>query len=157
VVRDACHSEPCNGEESGVCLSEMIESIVIQSSDSSARFTISPVTGDSDYFVARIEDSGLRATKRIDVFLAESLVGLFEEMAVNWKGWQGTLGAETIDHDLSLDCKSDSTGHAFATVKLCEQNEHDWVASTTIRIDSGQYANIAQQLKALLSQRHWIS
>ncbi len=125
----------------------MIDPIVIQSSNSPARLTISAIEGDADYFVATIEDTGLNATKYIDAFLAEALAGLFEEMAANWKGWQGILGAETVDHDLSLACRSDSTGHAFATVKLRDQKEHGWVASITVRIDSGQYPNIAQQLK----------
>jgi hypothetical protein len=130
----------------------MINPVVIQSSNSSARLTISAIEGDADYFVAKIEDTGLSAANHIDAFLAESLVGLFERMALDWKGWQGILGAETIDHDLSLNCKSDSTGHAFATVKLCVQKEQGWVASINIRIDSGQYASITQQLRDFFTQ-----
>ncbi len=105
--------------------------------------------GEVGHFTVKIEDDRLTAEARIHAFMADAfLVQPFYEMAVQWKGWQGTIEARTIDNDFRLVCTADKTGHAFVEVFLRPVPiKSDWSVTTTLGLESGQYQEIADQLR----------
>ncbi len=100
--------------------------------------------------IVTLESYGMRAQKTVDFFYAESLSILFEDLAEHWRGWKGEKTAQTIEHDLSFCCTSDATGHGFIKVILFDY-VYGWKAETVLQVDSGQYAEIAEQLKVFMS------
>src|SRR5687768_14100216 len=55
--------------------------------------------GEPEYFTVELAGRSMRATARVDADRAEGLVGLFEAMARDWKGWKGTLDWTSLEGD----------------------------------------------------------
>ncbi len=133
-----------------------VDNLIIQSSDSAAKLVFSDPEYNTDprldYFVATIENTGLRASSRVYAYMSEALVKLFDNMAVNWKGWVGEKRAETIEGDLIFSCTSDHLGHAFVNISLSSL-KHNWTVRAVIRLDAGQLEEIARGLRRFLGTR----
>lgn len=74
------------------------------------------------------------------------LVRFFEDLAENWKGFNGEKEWSSLEGEFSLTCTSDSLGH-FVLNATISNNEDTRYARKTIFIESGQLEKIALEAK----------
>jgi len=131
----------------------MTDKIIIQSSDSEAKLILSSPGFDIDlsldHFVVTVSNTGLNASSRVDAYMSEGIVELFEDIAKNWRGWKGEKSAGTSD--FGLNCTSDMLGHTFMSVTLTSQ-VNNWDVEMTLRLDAGQLDDVAKKFKDFLTQ-----
>ena len=130
----------------------MTDRVQIKSSEGSACLTLSVPeanrSGAPDYFTAIVVDANFRAMSRVYAYQASNIADLFEDLALNWRGWEGTKSGGSLEGDLCLDCESDRIGHTFMRVALLSgPYDRQWRAEITIRLDAGQLDGLAKQAR----------
>lgn len=75
-----------------------------------------------------------------------NLVRFFEDLAENWKGFDGEKGWSSLEGEFSLSCMSDSLGH-FALEVTIRNIEDTWCARKTIYVESGQLEKIVLEAR----------
>ena len=131
----------------------MTDRVEIKSSEGAACLTLSEPEADRGgdppgYFTATVVDANFRASSRVYAYGAGNIADLFEDLARNWRGWEGEKSGGSIEGDLCIDCESDRLGHTFARVTLTSgPYDRCWRAEVTIRLDAGQLDGLAKQAR----------
>ena len=110
--------------------------------------------GEIRSVVMRLHMPGLDASLRVSAHYAtgfDELVGFLNEMASDWRGWQGERTYESLEHDLRLTAMHD--GHIQLVVQLRETSAADgWSATGPVHLDPGEeMTRAAQDVAALLA------
>lgn len=79
-----------------------------------------------------------------------NLVSFFEDLAKNWKGFDGEKEWSSLEGEFNLSCTSDSLGH-FALEVTIRDNMDTRYARKTIYIESGQLEKIALEAKGFFN------
>lgn len=135
----------------------MIDEVTIKSSRSAGELKLSDPKPPSsrypvEYLHVSLKDKDIAASSA-KVFLYEphSLAALFEDLAANWRGWDGVKEWDSVEGDFILSCTSDTHGHVAMKVTLKSGlYEDDWCVQAIIYIDSGQLEDIAAKVKEFL-------
>jgi hypothetical protein len=93
------------------------------------------------------------ASSSAKIFLdsPHDLVDFFEDLAANWKGWEGVKSWTSIEEDFALSCMSDKPGHVAMRVTLKSGLfEDDWCVKATIYMDAGRLGAIASSVRQFL-------
>mgnify|MGYP000872171671 CR=1 FL=1 len=139
------------------------EQVVIQCSQSGNRIILSARQENtwehgeesSVSALVTIEAGGLRAFTEVDFFYSnDTFVSFFEELARNWKGWDGERSVSSLECDFKLCATSDRLGHGTLRVSL-HSGGYDgvscgWRAEAELRLDAWQYAVIAKEMRLFL-------
>ncbi|MET4539524.1 hypothetical protein ABIE37_001296 [Arthrobacter bambusae] len=122
------------------------------------RFRVEPIERNSDgtfdYVVVTANLEGLRVSKRVYDFDRWSpLLSYFEELANNWRGWNGDKTFDSLEGDFRLSAKHD--GHVRVSFELEETYPpNPWAAKGQIVLDPGEELTAAvEALRALSSAR----
>jgi Family of unknown function (DUF6228) len=101
-----------------------------------------------EYFRATIRSKYLTSFTDVYAFdpFDSNLVRFFEDLARNWKGFDGEKEWSSLEGELSLICTSDNLGH-FALEATLRNNEDTRYARKTFFIESGQLEKIAQEAR----------
>ncbi|MBA2733704.1 MAG: hypothetical protein H0U54_12520 [Acidobacteria bacterium] len=67
----------------------------------------------------------------------------FEDLAANWKGWNGEKKWTSLEGELSLVCTTDSVGHISIEVTLFD----GWNVRNVFYVDAGQLDQIVLDIK----------
>lgn len=79
---------------------------------------------------------------------------LFEELAVIWKGWEGTKTWFAMEGELELEAISDRIGHVTLTVAIpASASERQWSARVAVTIEAGQLERLAAEAGAFFARR----
>jgi hypothetical protein len=110
--------------------------------------------GEIWYVRARLRADGLDASLRVSSCYAtgfDELVGFFQGLAADWRGWPGERTYESLEHELRLTATHD--GHLRIAVHLRQSSLPDgWSASAAFRVDPGEeMTQAAESVTALLS------
>jgi hypothetical protein len=79
------------------------------------------------------------------------LTELFDELAANWRGWEGTKNWDGMENGMTLSCVHDGLGHVAILVELRQHSGSGWVVSTGIPVEAGQLDRIAADVRRLLT------
>lgn len=105
-----------------------------------------------EYFRVTIKSKHL--TSFTDVYAFDpfdfNLVKFFEDLARNWKGFDGEKEWSSLEGEFRLSCSSDNLGH-FALEATIRNNEDTRFARKTFFIESGQLEEIASQAKSFFN------
>lgn len=110
--------------------------------------------GTSDYLVVTANLEGLRASKRVyDFDRWSALLSYFEELELNWRGWDGDKTFDALEGDFRLSAKHD--GHVRVSFELEDSTPpNPWAAKGKIVLDPGEELTAAvEALRALVSGR----
>lgn len=80
------------------------------------------------------------------------LVALFEQLARDWKGWEGKREWSSIEGELTLAFSSDNTGHIHVDVVVRNSEiDRDWslVLKPLLLIPAGELDQIAKRARAV--------
>lgn len=72
----------------------------------------------------------------------------FKDISDNWRGWKGIKTQGSIEEDLIITAKSDSTGHIDLRVEFnSEPGGADWYLAGTLTVEAGALEGIAKAAK----------
>ena len=112
--------------------------------------------GEIWWCTARLTVPGLVAEKeRVSGHYAvtfRDLIEFFQQMAADWRGWDGSRVYESLEHDLRLEATHEGS-HVRLDVTLRQSSQADgWRVSATLRLEPGeQLSRAAVDVGALLS------
>ena len=120
---------------------------IIKSSNTAATLTFLERKGD--YFSVCFESPGVSVKKRVWGYTdCEFLVGLFETISREWRGWKGALDWNSIESDYCLSATCDSLGHVMLEIQIREvEGPEVWSSEVSLGIDSGQTENVAKVVR----------
>ena len=135
----------------------MVEEVTIKSSRSAGELKLSdPKPPGSRYPVeyvrVSLKDKDIAASSaKIFLYTPHDLADFFEDLAANWKGWEGIKVWASIEEDFALSCKSDNLGHVAMEVTLKSGlYEDDWCVKAVIYMDAGQLEAVASSVRRFL-------
>jgi len=107
-------------------------------------------------FVVRVTDHHLSAETGVYAGDGTSwLVGMFEDMAQKWAGWNGNISYASLESELELSGRHDRFGHIAIRVVL--QPSHypgSWRAEATVVTEAGQLEHIALEMASFVGHTH---
>ena len=114
------------------------------------------LSAGKEYFRVTIRSKHLISFTDVYAFdpFDSNLVRFFENLAENWKGFDGEKKWSSLEGEFSLDCTSDNLGH-FALEATIRNNEDTRYARKTIFIESGQLENISLEAKDFFNTRNY--
>lgn len=98
------------------------------------------------------ELQGLRASKDVhDIDGWSALLSFFEELALNWRGWDGDKTFDSLEGDFQLSAKHD--GHVRLSFELTQfERPTTWAAKGELTLDPGEELTAAvEALRELLA------
>lgn len=108
-----------------------------------------------DYQV-EISGHGLRASSSVrDEQHGNNLPAFLDNLAASWRGWEGEMVWESIEHDLHITARHDGAGHVTLRFGLRENFlERAWAASVYVTVDAGEDMKaLAQSVRAQVASR----
>ena len=135
----------------------MVDTVTIKSSSSSGELRLSEPKPPSarypvEYLRVSLKDNEIAASSsKVYIYEPLGLAAFFEDLAGNWKGWEGVKQWSSIEGDFALSCTSDGLGHAAMGVTLKSGvYEDDWCVKAVIHVEAGQLEEIAAKVKQFL-------
>src|SRR5215212_1777050 len=136
----------------------MAETLPIKSASGSGRLELAgeepdPPFGRLDPLVVTLSSESLRASARVyNNHYADGVQGLvrfLEDLAANWRGWQGEKSWESVEGDFELACRSDGLGHVEMTVRLSSviTDPAGWRVRCELMVEAGQLDSIAEDAR----------
>ena len=123
----------------------MSKKFQIRSSSSDSCFELSHF--DGDFFTASISGTGRAGELRICGYqYSPPMPEFFQDLAKNWKGWDGEKSWESLEGDLDIFASSDKLGHVTLTFRLGNANrglDEDWVLVVKMSTEAGLLDDIA--------------
>lgn len=100
------------------------------------------------YFRVTIKSKQLSSFTDVYIFdpYVSHLVSFFEDLAKNWKGFEGEKTWSSLEGEFSLICTSDNTGH-FELEATITKIYDTMCARKSIYIESGQLEDISLKAK----------
>jgi Family of unknown function (DUF6228) len=79
---------------------------------------------------------------------------LFEELASNWKGWEGVKTWLAIEGELELRATCDRIGHVTVAVSISPHvHAGQWSALAGVTIEAGQLERLATEARLFFARR----
>ena len=124
--------------------------IIIQS-ESSGVLRLGPRYGE--YLDLELEHHSLRASTKIYLYEDNvSLLSFFEGLSQRWQGWDDIKTWSSVEGDLKLSSSIDSLGHVSFGLDMANTViSPGWLIKTTLVVDAGSLALLAQQARNVLS------
>ncbi len=138
-----------------------MDSFVLGSGDGSARLEFSDLErdhhGTADRLKATITDVGLVASARVvfntHINDASALATMFEEIAGQWRGWDGTRQWQALESPFRLCFTHDGIGHIRAEVTLGSGfYPEDWSVKACLILEPGALEELAPSFRRFLEQ-----
>jgi hypothetical protein len=97
-------------------------------------------------FIVSIAGPRIQATATVDGYESLTLAEYFDNLAADWKGWEGQKTWSNLEDELTVTATSDKLGHIHLRFTLCS-GHHDfaWTVSGRLEIESGQLGNLARE------------
>jgi hypothetical protein len=73
---------------------------------------------------------------------------LFDEMARDWMGWQGTKTWVALEDELRIEATEDLTGHISLLVTMRDSYDlANWRLKATLELEAGQLPDLAKAVR----------
>jgi Family of unknown function (DUF6228) len=103
---------------------------------------------DGDYIGIEIRDDTLRVRKKVYLYTdGPSLCDFFQDMASQWRGWEGKKEIESVEGDFRLEARSDGKGHIELRTTIRNNYPEDkWFVSIPIWLEAGSLEDISKRI-----------
>jgi hypothetical protein len=129
----------------------------IESSDRASRITIDIEpnrSGFDDRWRIRVETPDVVATHGFwSGMEPQHLAAFFEDLAQEWRGWNGDKVFAVVEHDLALRATHDGSGHVVLWVRLGTHVAADaktWHVSVPLGLEARQLDRVADAVRLAL-------
>jgi hypothetical protein len=93
-----------------------------------------------------------KIVSRFDAEGKETLVGFFQEIHHNWRGWKGEMYWESLEGDMSLSCSHDGVGRVRLRIILRVDPMNGWKAEMDLKLEPGQLDSLANHAKVFFEK-----
>lgn len=123
--------------------------VTIKSSESSYRLIFSNKIGEN--FDVRYKGQAIEVARTVWAYEDfPYLVGFFQKIATNWKGWDKSIEWQSVEGEFTLSATSDRLGHALITIGMTQYDDDEqWKVNLSLRINTTQASDIVKGLKSL--------
>jgi hypothetical protein len=126
----------------------MREPVTIKSVNSDYSLTFSLV--ENDYFTVDVQGADRSAQTRVWGYTdCQFLVGLFESIAKDWRGWDGVRDWSSIEGEFQLFASSDRLGHVTLRTVLTNTNcgpSEPWTLEASLVMEAGQLEAVSRDI-----------
>ena len=99
-------------------------------------------------FAVRLSGPNFHASASIYDPETKHLRQFFVEMADNSRGWSGARQWSSMERELALSAKMDSTGHVQLSVEIhSRQHGFGWSLACVLILEAGQLDSIAESIR----------
>lgn len=124
----------------------MENGVTIKSSKDATRLVFTDVTKES--FTALLEGLKFSGRTSVSTYHSGSPSALFDEMARDWMGWEGTKTWASLEEELRIEATEDLTGHISLVVTMRDCcDPANWRLKTTLELEAGQLSEIAKAVR----------
>ena len=125
----------------------MESSVTVKSARDYTCLTFSDVAGET--FTAVLESPHFSGRVVVSTYHSGPPDLLFAQMALEWRGWEGTKVWAALEDELRLTAISDLSGHTkLAVVMRNYCDPADWRLQATLELEAGQLAALARAVRA---------
>jgi hypothetical protein len=133
----------------------MVEEVIIKSSRSAGELRFSePKPPSSSHVVeyCRITLKGRDiATCSARVYDPAGVAALFDDMATDWRGWEGEQQWSSVEDDFTLSCETDARGVVAMTATLKgPYHEGEWCVQAVIHVGASRLEELAGKVKQFM-------
>ncbi|RZI43350.1 hypothetical protein EGT07_10985 [Herbaspirillum sp. HC18] len=128
-------------------MSEPVE-VLSSPSGNLLSFEVISRDGEETVFLAKVCTNSFSGTVEAATFVSGQPTLMFDEMAANWKGWNGEKRWQSIDGSLTLKATSDLCGHIQLSVSMENFFDH---LSVTLHLEAGQLEAISRQVQSVFA------
>lgn len=127
-------------------------SVVLTSTAGEPRLTLTdPIIefGNVGRYRVTLDSSGLHATADVYAYGDDGLVGFIDELAREWRGWDGVKDWHSLEGHLSLSATADRLGHVSVEVRIqADPSGEPWIARATLQLEAGSsLEHLARQFR----------
>jgi hypothetical protein len=95
--------------------------------------------GDTCKYRAHLAGGSVEARVEVYDMFPHAWAKLFEDMARQWRGWDGALECASLEGHISLSLYVNRTGKSMVRVTLRgDPSGANWVAANTVYLEAGQ-------------------
>ena len=132
----------------------MSDHVVIKSAQDGSVLELDRTTR-SDTFRARLSGRGFEGAVEVyELGPPKHLAAFFRDLAVHWRGWPGEKHWGSLESQLSIRAKADSTGHAYLDIELRGGTVQDWRLRGSLLIEAGQLDKMASEIESFVNLTH---
>ena len=103
---------------------------------------------DGTNFRVRYTSSDVSAVVEVYDIQPQRWSLFFQELADNWRGWDGVKKHESLENHLKLSCTADSTGHIeMRCILRGDPAGSNWRVEDSLFIEAGQLDGLAKRAK----------
>ena len=123
-----------------------MDNVTIKSSKDATRLLFTNVTKDS--FSAVLENVNFSARTSVSMYLSGPPTTLFDEMARDWMGWEGTKTWAALEDELRIEASADHKGHTSLVVTMRDYcDPANWRLKATLELEAGQLLELAKAVR----------
>jgi hypothetical protein len=132
----------------------MNRTVELRSSRDGLTLTLSNFVGEdsshiSESFLVLVQGYEVRAEARASSFMAPSLSEYFQDIADNWRGWQGEKCWATLEGEVQFSATADSIGHVRLAFFLRPAHTgYHWALRGALELEAGQLDSVAESVRA---------
>jgi len=128
----------------------MDELFEIKSNDNSCVIRI--INYGTHNLLVTISKGGLIAKAQVYKDMNTGLDTYFEDLANNWRGWNGTKKWTAFEGELEISASTDKTGHVTFDIELCEGMPAIWKVIIHFAVDAGTLEKLAEDARSFESE-----
>lgn len=107
--------------------------------------------GNLHCFFVEVVSPTIQAHTRVYVYRSHDLVALFDELAGEWRGWDGAKEWESLEGELKLSCTTDGKGHVDIAIVVKESHyPESWQVDAIALVEAGQLEDLARAAREFL-------
>jgi len=99
-----------------------------------------------EYFRVSAVGPGFSGALRVYGYMGSGLPDLFEDLARNWRGFDGEKSWSSLEGEFSLRASADKLGHTCLGFTLHERH-CDWTLEGALVLEAGQLDRIAREVR----------
>lgn len=121
--------------------------VTIKSSKDATRLVFTAITKDS--FLAVLESVNFSGRITVSTYIAGPPTDLFNEMARDWMGWEGTKTWGSLEDELRIEASTDLTGHISLIVTIRDYSDPaNWRLKAKLELEAGQLTELARSARS---------
>ncbi len=124
----------------------MDDFVTIKSANDATRLTFGNAAAGS--FTTTLESARFSGRVEVSTYISGSPSRLFEEIAREWRGWDGEKDWAALDDELRLTASSDHTGHTTLVVVMHDHDSpENWRLEAKLVLEAGQLEDLARAVR----------
>jgi len=104
---------------------------------------------DRDSYLVTVRGPDLNASGKVWNGVGQSLGDFFADLALSWRGWEGSRGWSSLEGEFTLAAVIDRTGHVQLTAVLQVRLPALWKVQLELVVEAGQLDHLAAEAKSL--------